>query len=207
MTTYVIRRLLLMIPTFIMATMLFFIILELVPNGPVEVYLQNELSKLQMSGEAANIGVDTGTSPAAAMTDEEVAGRLKEYFGLDKALHIRYLNWLGVWPREFNQRLIKLDPGEQQQKYRLAYQDSILISIENNSVKMTRNNRVKLNCDEKLFIRIVKAGFSQKRKLLRNALKTFIFEDNNKISDLLLKRAEQLSVNQFIKLTQHVRKV
>ena len=44
-------------------------------------------------------------------------------------------------------------------------------------------------------------GFSQKRKLLRNALKTFIFEDNNKISDLLLKRAEQLSVNQFIKLT------
>ena len=140
MTTYIIRRLLLMIPTFIMATALFFVILEIVPNGPVEVYLQNELSKLQMSGEAGNIGVDTGTSPAAAMTDEEVVNRLKEYFGLDKALHIRYLNWLGVWPREFNQRLIKLEPGQKEQKYRLAYQDSILISIKNSSVSITREN-------------------------------------------------------------------
>tara|TARA_B100000676_G_scaffold29146_1_gene27192 strand:+ start:3170 stop:4783 length:1614 start_codon:yes stop_codon:yes gene_type:complete len=129
-----------MIPTFIMATALFFVILEIVPNGPVEVYLQNELSKLQMSGEAGNIGVDTGTSPAAAMTDEEVVNRLKEYFGLDKALHIRYLNWLGVWPREFNQRLIKLEPGQKEQKYRLAYQDSILISIKNSSVSITREN-------------------------------------------------------------------
>ena len=140
MTTYIIRRLLLMIPTFIMATALFFVILEIVPNGPVEVYLQNELSKLQMSGEAGNIGVDTGTSPAAAMTDEEVVNRLKEYFGLDKALHIRYLNWLGVWPREFNQRLIKLEPGQKEQKYRLAYQDSILISIKDSSVSITREN-------------------------------------------------------------------
>ena len=54
---------------------------------------------------------------------------------------------------------------------------------------------------------LVKSGFNQKRKLLRNALKTFTFEKNNEVTALLLKRAEQLSVDQFIKLTQNVQKI
>ena len=88
MTTYIIRRLLLMIPTFMAATLLFFVILEIMPNGPVEVYLQNELSKMQMSGEDTSLGFDSGGSPAALMTNDDVFQRLKEYFGLGQ---IRYL--------------------------------------------------------------------------------------------------------------------
>lgn len=79
--------------------------------------------------------------------------------------------------------------------------------INSGVVKMKRNTRLKLDCDEDLFIKIVKAGFNQKRKLLRNALKTFTFEKNHEIDNLLLKRAEQLSVNQFVKLTQNVQKI
>ena len=122
-----------MIPTFILSTLLYFTIIEIVPNGPVEVYLQNELSKLQMSGEDTSLGVDTGMSPADAMNDEDVVNRLKRYFGIDKPFHVRYLNWLGILPREMEQKLIAFSPGQKKMKYRLAYKDSLTVEIENNN--------------------------------------------------------------------------
>ena len=63
------------------------------------------------------------------MTNDDIVKRLKEYYGLDKPLNIRYLNWLGVWPKEYNQKLIKFNPGEKSKKFRLAYQDSINIKL------------------------------------------------------------------------------
>ena len=56
-------------------------------------------------------------------------------------------------------------------------------------------------CDEKLFKQIVKAGFNQRRKTLRNALKSFSLEDKLVVADLLQKRAEELSVEDFITIT------
>ena len=52
--------------------------------------------------------------------------------------------------------------------------------------------------------RVVKAGFNQRRKTLRNALKPFILINESEIANLLTLRAEQLSVDDFIKLTNHV---
>jgi 16S rRNA (adenine1518-N6/adenine1519-N6)-dimethyltransferase len=57
----------------------------------------------------------------------------------------------------------------------------------------------------KKFKRVVKAGYNQRRKNLRNAMKPFEIINENEIADLLALRAEQLSVDDFIKLTNHVR--
>jgi 16S rRNA (adenine1518-N6/adenine1519-N6)-dimethyltransferase len=59
-----------------------------------------------------------------------------------------------------------------------------------------------LPCDEKLFKQIVKVGFNQRRKTLRNALKSFSLESALAHTDLLRKRAEELSVEDFITITK-----
>lgn len=76
--------------------------------------------------------------------------------------------------------------------------------VKSGVIKLTRNNRKKLNCDEKKFIQIVKAGYNQRRKTLRNALKSFTLKTNKEIEILLQKRAEQLDVEDFITITNNV---
>jgi 16S rRNA (adenine1518-N6/adenine1519-N6)-dimethyltransferase len=76
--------------------------------------------------------------------------------------------------------------------------------VKSGVIKMKRNNRKELECDEKIFIKIVKAGYNQRRKTLRNALKSFTLDSNSEIEKLLQKRAEQLDVEEFIFLTKNV---
>ena len=76
--------------------------------------------------------------------------------------------------------------------------------VKSGVIKLVRNNRKKLSVDEKKFKRVVKAGFNQKRKTLRNALKAFTLINESEIANLLPLRAEQLTVDDFIKLTNHV---
>ena len=66
-------------------------------------------------------------------------------------------------------------------------------------IRLTRNSTEKLSCDEKLFFNVVKTAFNQRRKTLRNALSKFEIKILN--SEILRKRAEQLSVNDFVELT------
>ena len=72
-------------------------------------------------------------------------------------------------------------------------------------IKLTRNNRKKLPVEEKKFKTIIKKAFNQKRKIIRNALKPFILKNEKEISNLLNLRAEQLEVDDFIKLVNHVK--
>ena len=76
--------------------------------------------------------------------------------------------------------------------------------VKSGVIKLIRNNREELTVDENKFKHIVKAAFNQKRKTLRNALKPFTLTNEKEIIDLLHLRAEQLSVDDFIKLTNHV---
>jgi len=76
--------------------------------------------------------------------------------------------------------------------------------VKSGVIKLARNNRKTLSVDEKKFKRVVKAGFNQKRKTLRNALKAFTLINESEIANLLPLRAEQLTVDDFIKLTNHV---
>ena len=76
--------------------------------------------------------------------------------------------------------------------------------VNSGVIRLSRNNVENLPCDEKLFWRVVKAGFNQRRKTLRNALSGTIPKDKMDDHFFFDKRAEQLSVEEFITLTQHV---
>nr|WP_219921612.1 16S rRNA (adenine(1518)-N(6)/adenine(1519)-N(6))-dimethyltransferase RsmA [Rufibacter sp. XAAS-G3-1] len=68
-------------------------------------------------------------------------------------------------------------------------------------VRLTRNAVAQLPCDEKLFFKVVKASFATRRKTLRNCLKPFNLPLEVAQDALFDKRAEQLSVTDFINLT------
>ena len=71
-------------------------------------------------------------------------------------------------------------------------------------IRLRRNDIKSLECDEKLFIQVVKAGFNQRRKTLRNALRQLNMPLDNVGEEMLAKRAEQLSVAQFIEITKNI---
>lgn len=74
-------------------------------------------------------------------------------------------------------------------------------------IRMTRNEKQELGCDEKLFKQVVKTTFNQRRKTLRNSIKPILGKECPLTNDELFnKRPEQLSVEDFIKLTNDVQK-
>ena len=73
--------------------------------------------------------------------------------------------------------------------------------VNSGVLRLTRKEDFRLSCDENLFFKVVKIGFQQRRKTLRNSLKTFNLSDNLKANAIFGKRPEQLSVNSFVKLT------
>ena len=78
--------------------------------------------------------------------------------------------------------------------------------VDSGVLRLTRKENFDLPCDEKLFFRVVKTAFQQRRKTLRNSLKTFNLSDNLKANVIFDKRPEQLSVDSFIELTQLIEK-
>ena len=69
-------------------------------------------------------------------------------------------------------------------------------------IRMTRNERKSLGCDEALFKRVVKTSFNQRRKTLRNSMKPLLGKEFPHYSlPIFDKRPEQLSVEDFIELT------
>ena len=74
-------------------------------------------------------------------------------------------------------------------------------------IRMTRNNVSKLNCDEIIFKRLVKTVFNQRRKMLRVSLRQMIPNKAHKNfyeQDVMTKRPEQLTIAQFVELTNMV---
>lgn len=75
--------------------------------------------------------------------------------------------------------------------------NSLVIRLRRNSVKQ-------LDCNERLFFRVVKQGFQNRRKTLRNALKSINLPQHLEGSQILSKRAEQLDVHEFAWLTNEI---
>ena len=75
--------------------------------------------------------------------------------------------------------------------------------VQSAVIRLDRNTRNELPCDEKLFFTIVKTSFNQRRKMLRNSLKNILLP-LQKSHPLLTKRPEQLEIEEFIILTQLV---
>ncbi|MFI3289212.1 MAG: 16S rRNA (adenine(1518)-N(6)/adenine(1519)-N(6))-dimethyltransferase RsmA [Rikenellaceae bacterium] len=71
-------------------------------------------------------------------------------------------------------------------------------------IRMTRNSTMQLDCDEKLFVKVVKAAFGQRRKMVRNALKAVFGDFAGAEHRFFTDRAERLSVADFVELTNWV---
>lgn len=75
--------------------------------------------------------------------------------------------------------------------------------VNSSVIRFRRNDQQKLDCDEKLFFTVVKQSFNQRRKTIRNSLKSFLLNLKTE-EDIWQKRPEQLSVHEFVELTKTI---
>ena len=74
-------------------------------------------------------------------------------------------------------------------------------------IRMRRNDTKKIDCDEDLFIKVVKTAFNQRRKMMRNSLQAMLGQGHPLLADpVFMKRPEQLSVAEFVDLTNLIAK-
>lgn len=92
MKSYILRRLLLMIPTLFGISLACFALTQFVPGGPVE----------QMVAQIRQAQGDRGQDASRAITQEEVEN-IKRHYGFDQPVHVRYVRWLG--------KIVRLDMG------------------------------------------------------------------------------------------------
>jgi 16S rRNA (adenine1518-N6/adenine1519-N6)-dimethyltransferase len=71
-------------------------------------------------------------------------------------------------------------------------------------IRLKRKENIRDDYNASLFKHIVKTSFNQRRKMLRNTLKSLIEKTNYNNDELLMKRPEQLGVDEFIELTKHL---
>lgn len=79
--------------------------------------------------------------------------------------------------------------------------------VQSAVIRLTRNGTTELGCNEKLFHKVVKQAFGQRRKMLRNSIKSFSPRIEELDAVLLTRRPEQLSVNEFVNLTNQIEKL
>jgi microcin C transport system permease protein len=87
-TSYFLRRLLLIVPTFIGITMAVFVIMHFVPGGPVE----RQIMRYKMAAMTEGGAVGGGRMMSLP---EDAVEEIRRYYGFDKPVHVRYIEWLG----------------------------------------------------------------------------------------------------------------
>ncbi len=92
MTAYFIRRLLLVIPTFIGITIMVFTITRFVPGGPIERIISD--TRAMQTGQGGSSSVNTAGQSGGQPLSEEQIQKLKEYYGFDKPILTSYFIWL-----------------------------------------------------------------------------------------------------------------
>jgi 16S rRNA (adenine1518-N6/adenine1519-N6)-dimethyltransferase len=73
-------------------------------------------------------------------------------------------------------------------------------------IRLKRNSRMSLGCDEALFVKVIKTTFNQRRKTIRNSIRPILNIDDSLLPPIFKDRPERLSVEQFIELTNFVEK-
>lgn len=115
MVVYLIRRLLLMIPTFFGITLVTFVLINLAPGSPIE----QKLQAIRFGGAGGGAGASGSTvgGRGDSAVNEEVIEALKKQYGFDKPVHERYFIWL--------KNLSRLDFGES-----FTYQEPVIDVIK-----------------------------------------------------------------------------
>ena len=93
MFVYLVRRLLLMIPTLFGITLLTFVLINLAPGSPIEQKLQAIRFGSTMGGTSGGASGGSGSRTESGVS-QEVVEALKKQYGFDKPLHVRYIIWL-----------------------------------------------------------------------------------------------------------------
>ena len=88
MTGYFVRRLLLIIPTFLGITLAVFVVTHFVPGGPIERQIMRYKMALATEGGAASGGTSATEIPPEAIEE------MKRFYGFDQPVHVRYVKWL-----------------------------------------------------------------------------------------------------------------
>jgi 16S rRNA (adenine1518-N6/adenine1519-N6)-dimethyltransferase len=78
--------------------------------------------------------------------------------------------------------------------------------VESGVIRLVRKENYELPVAQSLFFKVVKTAFNQRRKTLRNSLKTLDLSDKLREDVIFAQRPEQLSVQQFIELTKSIEK-
>ena len=126
---------------------------------------------------------------------------------------------VGMFQREMAERIIS-EPGSKtygvisvltQAYYRGEYLFTVKRGhfnpppkVQSAVIRLTRKPEGELGCDTKLFRTVVKQAFSQRRKMLRNTLKSLLPDDILKSDPFFQFRPEKLSVQEFVGLTNRV---
>jgi 16S rRNA (adenine1518-N6/adenine1519-N6)-dimethyltransferase len=76
--------------------------------------------------------------------------------------------------------------------------------VKSGVLRLTRRANTSLDCDEALFFKVVKTAFNQRRKTLRNSLKSYNLSQNLKEDAIFDQRPEQLGVHDFLSLTRKI---
>jgi 16S rRNA (adenine1518-N6/adenine1519-N6)-dimethyltransferase len=91
-------------------------------------------------------------------------------------------------------------------EYLFTVEETVFVpppKVKSGVIRLTRNNVTDLGCDEALFKRVVKASFNQRRKTLRNSVRSAFTLKKEDYADFGL-RPEQLSVGSFVRLTNWI---
>lgn len=99
MTSYFIRRLLLIVPTFIGVSLLVFALTRLVPGGPIE----RMLNEAAMAAQPGMHVVNTAGGRGGSTLSKEQLKELEAYYGFDKPIFVSYVVWLS--------KVVRLDLG------------------------------------------------------------------------------------------------
>lgn len=100
MFNYILRRLLIMIPTLVGVTLVTFVLINLAPGSPIE----QKIQQMKFGGGSQHSDSGGGGSSKSSAVSEEVIEALKKQYGFDKPMHVRYWIWLT--------NIVKLDFGE-----------------------------------------------------------------------------------------------
>ena len=107
MFEYTIRRLLLMIPTGLGITFMVFCILQLAPDGPFERAVK-QIKQANMGAGEVSMSSSDISGDSSELTPE-LLEKLRMQYGLDKPIIVRYLIWLGVYPKESKSKIIPIN--------------------------------------------------------------------------------------------------
>ena len=108
MFEYTIRRILLMIPTGLGITFMVFFILQVAPDGPFERAVK-QIKQANMGSGESGMSLSADVTGDSSELTPELLEKLRAQYGLDKPIVVRYLIWLGLYPKEAKSKIILLN--------------------------------------------------------------------------------------------------